>query len=129
MLRYIKGTLHLSLFFGASGQGISNFSLEGYADADFGGSEDSKSTSGFLFKLNDCLVLWSTKKQETVALSTCEAEYVSLTLAASDLLWLEKLLADFQVDLVKPSVIFEDNQSCIESLKRPEHRRLKHMNI
>jgi len=72
----------MSLFYRKTSRG---FVLRGYADTDFAGSSDFKSTSGYLFKVNECLERWSTTKQETVALSTCKAEYVFLALAVSDL--------------------------------------------
>jgi len=125
VLRYIKGSLKRSLFFPKN---VSKYSIEGYADADFGGDSDFKSTSGYLLQLNKRTVLWATRKQDTVALSTCEAEYVSLATTACDLFWLENLLADFQIDL-STSVLYEDNQSCIEALKRADYKRLKHINV
>ena len=56
-----------------------NFDLIGYSDADYAGCKiDRKSTSGTCQFLGDKLVSWSSKKQNSVALSTAEAEYVSI---------------------------------------------------
>ena len=103
--------------------------LIGYADADWAGDKDRKSTSGFLFKVYGGLVCWSTRKQSTVALSSTEAEYVALASASMELTWMQNLLADFGIIIGDPIVIFEDNQSCIHLLNKWEHRRLKHIAV
>jgi hypothetical protein len=52
--------------------------LVGYVDADWRGAEDRKSTTGYLFLLNNSPISWTSKKQQTVTLSFTEAEYVAL---------------------------------------------------
>ncbi|XP_016444888.1 secreted RxLR effector protein 161-like [Nicotiana tabacum] len=76
ILRYLKGTPDLCLWYP---RGYS-FDLVGYADADYAGFHvDRKSTSGIAHFLGSCLVSWGTKKQNSMALSTAEAEYVAAT--------------------------------------------------
>ena len=129
ILRYIKGTLNLGIYYCKSSSPNSEL-LIGYADADWGGSIDRKSTSGFVFQLFGNLVSWATKKQLNVALSSTEAEYVALATGASEFLWLKSLLACFDIYIdINNSVIFEDNQSCIHLLHKWEHKRLKHVDI
>ncbi|XP_070040345.1 secreted RxLR effector protein 161-like [Nicotiana tomentosiformis] len=73
ILRYLKGTQDLVLYY-PSGY---SFDLIGYADADYAGYlVDRKSTSGIAHFLGSCLISWGTRKQNSVALSTAEAEYV-----------------------------------------------------
>ena len=68
------------------------------------------------------------EKQEYVALSTAEAEYVALTSAAQQSIWLRKLIAELGSPRKGPTTIFEDNQSAIAMSKNPQHhRRVKHM--
>ncbi|XP_070057726.1 uncharacterized mitochondrial protein AtMg00810-like [Nicotiana tomentosiformis] len=68
----------------------SNFNLVGYADADYTGFlADRKSTSGMAYFLGSCLVSWATKKQNYVALSTDEAEYVAAASLCAQLLWIK----------------------------------------
>ena len=74
VLRYVKGTLDKKLYFQRSDE---NLELTGFADADWGTSEDCRSTTGYCFKVGNNLVSWKSKKQPTVALSSCEAEYMS----------------------------------------------------
>ena len=126
VLKYIKGTLHVSLNFDKTS---SNYQLHGFADADWAGDTDRKSTSGFLFCLGNSLVQWSTQKQCTVALSTTEAEYIALASGVSELLWLLKLFKDLGVSFKNPPLLHEDNLSCIHSLSRVEHKKLKHIDV
>lgn len=64
-----------------------------------------------------------------VALSSTEAEYVALASAATELVWMRNLLHDLNVKVDGPTVIFEDNQSCIQLLDKWEHCRLKHIDV
>ncbi|XP_070018291.1 secreted RxLR effector protein 161-like [Nicotiana sylvestris] len=65
----------------------SNFDLVGYVDADYAGFlVDRKSTSGMAHFLGSCLVSWATKKQNSVALSTAEAEYIVVASCCAQLL-------------------------------------------
>lgn len=70
------------------------------------------------------------QKQAIVALSTSEAEYVSVSAATQEVVWLRKLLADIQAIPEKPTVIMEDNQGAIGIAKNPIlHSRTKHIDI
>ena len=76
ILRYLKKTGDLILFYPAS----DSFDLVGFADVDFAGYQvDKKSTFGMTHFLGSLLISWGTKKQNSVALSTAEAEYVATT--------------------------------------------------
>ncbi|KMQ82162.1 retrovirus-related gag-pol polyprotein [Lasius niger] len=118
ILRYVKGTLDYGLFYQWSES--SSVTLLGYADADWAGDTDRKSTSGFLLQVCNATALWATRKQTAVALSSTEAEYVALACAATELVWLRNLLRDFGVEFNDPTVMFEDNQSCIRLLDNME---------
>lgn len=83
ILRYLNGTL----YFGLSFFSVSNFRLNGFADADYAiNLDDRRSTSGYCIKLGSNLITWSSRKQNVVARSSTEAEYRSLALATADLL-------------------------------------------
>ncbi|KAL2321958.1 hypothetical protein Fmac_026337 [Flemingia macrophylla] len=74
ILRYIKGNTNL----GISLRRSQNFSLLGYCDTNYAGDRwERKSTSGGCHFLGQCLVSWTSKRQSTIALSTCEAEYIA----------------------------------------------------
>ena len=103
----------------------------GFSDADWGGDvNDHKSTSGYLFQIGDTAVTWKSKKQTCVALSTAEAEYIALAGASQEAVWMRQLLTDLKDPPVKPTVIFEDNQSSICMTRNLQfHGRSKHIGI
>jgi hypothetical protein len=80
LLRYSKGTKDLKLSFPCSD--ASDITLEVYSDSEYGNCLDTRqSMSGNLFLLNNSTIWWRSKKQISVATSTCEAEYMALALA------------------------------------------------
>ena len=86
LLRYSSGTIGYGFVYL---KGQLKARLVGYSDSDFGGDEqERKSTSGQVFFLGDMLISWASQKQKTVALSSCEAEYVAATAAACQGMWL-----------------------------------------
>src|SRR6185312_13656368 len=122
ILRYLKGTDHLCLFYPRS----DTFDLKGFADADYAGDlVNRKSTSGMIQFLGPCLVSWGSKKQNTVALSTTEAEYVAAAACCSQVLWIKQQLRDYgmQYDCIP---IYCDNTSAIcISIDLVHHSRVK----
>lgn len=128
VLRYLQGTKDDSLVYRRN---RNSEPLVGFADADWGSDvNDRKSTSGSLFQVFGNSVLWTTRKQPTVSLSSTEAEYVSLSQAACDAVWLRNVLKDLGVDCCSPTTLFEDNQSCIHIASEPcDQKRLKHLDI
>ncbi|XP_075109224.1 secreted RxLR effector protein 161-like [Nicotiana tabacum] len=83
ILRYLKRIQNLVLYY-PSGD---SFNLIGYADADYAGClVDRKSTSGMAHFLGSCIISWGTRKQNLVALSTAEAEYVAAASCCAQLL-------------------------------------------
>ncbi|KAL5724867.1 hypothetical protein ACHQM5_008077 [Ranunculus cassubicifolius] len=86
VLRYIKGTQDHGIWYKNTEVKIQNSEVKllGFCDSDWAGSvDDMKSTSGYTFTIGSGVVSWSSKKQETVAQSSAEAEYVSAALATS----------------------------------------------
>ncbi|KAK3749555.1 hypothetical protein QZH41_007287 [Actinostola sp. cb2023] len=129
VLRYIKGTMNYGLKFSAQEQ---NPQLIGYSDADWAGDIDTrKSTSGYVFQFGNGTVSWSSRKQSTVAKSSTEAEYVALSSATQEAIWLRRLMKDLggRVD-TSATTIYEDNQGAIELAKNAKyHNRTKHIDI
>jgi hypothetical protein len=126
-LRYLQGTIGYGLRYAAN----VDLSLEGYADADWAGSAvDRKRTSGYCFTLGSTMVSWCSKKQSSVALSTIEAEYIALSVAVCEAVWLRKLLTDLFDHEMNPTTIHCDNQSCVKLSENPVfHDKSKHIKI
>ena len=127
VLRYIQGTLKYGLRFIHS----DDFTLLGYSDSDWAGDKDSrKSTSGYIFTLGGSPISWRSTKQSVVALSTTEAEYIALSQAAQEAVWLRHLFTNMKLKISNPTVLFEDNESAIALSKNPRcHSRMKHVDI
>jgi hypothetical protein len=88
-LGYLKGTLHYGITYQQDGD-LRPF---GYVDTDYTGNVDSsQSTEGHIFFVVGGLVSWASKRQETVALLTVEAEYIAFTWASQQALWLSKFM-------------------------------------
>ena len=91
VLRYLKGTFDLGLVFKHS-EGLK---LVGFCDSDWGGdAKDRRSTSDYCFKVSDdsSVICWSSRKQQTVALSWTEEEYTSISLASQECVYLLPLV-------------------------------------
>ena len=105
--------------------------LVGYTDSDWAGSVvDRKSTSGCCFSLGSTTVLWFSRKHKSVALSSAEPEYMAASQASCEALWLHKLLVNLFGQELRPTMIYCDNQSCIQLSENPVfHDRSKHIEI
>lgn len=128
ILRYLKGTIDFGLVYT---QGEKQETLVGYSDsdlaADLGGR---RSTPGMAFYLTESLVTWCSQKQKTVALSSCEAEFMAATAAAMQALWLRNLIAELTTSEPMIVSLFVDNNSAIALMKNPVFYGLsKHIDI
>ena len=74
--------------------------------------------------------MWRSKHQSIVALSSTEPEYMALSNATQEAIWLRTFLNGIGLDLAKPTTMFEDSQGTIELAKNPSHNsRTKHTDI
>jgi hypothetical protein len=126
ILRYLFYTPYLGLSYPKG----SAFNLLGYSDSDYASCKvDRKSTSGTCQFLGRSLVSWSSKKQNSVALSTAEAEYVVAGACCAQLLWMRFTLSDFGCKFSKIPLLY-DNKSAIKLANNPvNHSRTKHIDI
>lgn len=127
IMRYLKGTQDFGLFYDST----DNCALLGYSDSDWAGDlDDRKSTTGSCFTLGSAACSWVSRKQPTVALSTCEAEYMAAATSACQALWLASLLSEMHIPLKGNLKIYVDNKSAINLAKNPvAHGRSKHIDI
>ena len=127
ILRYLKGTSNLGLLYREG----TPAEIAGYSDADWAGDiGDRKSTSGYVFLIGGAAISWKSSKQSCVSLSTAEAEYVALSAAAQEAVWLQQLASDLLNKSIQETTILEDNQSTICLAKKQQvHGRTKHIDI
>jgi hypothetical protein len=89
-----------------------------------------KRTSGCCFSLGSVVITWFSRKQTYVALSLAEAEYMAVSMASCEAIWLHKVLTGLFNKELEPTLIYFDNQSCIKLSKNPVfHDRCKHIEI
>ena len=128
VLRYLKGTLDYGITYGTSS------GLEGFTDADWASDQETRRSLGaYVFLLYGGPVSWSSKRQQSIALSSCEAEYMAQTQAAKEAIWLTRLFSELDVGLGLPKapvLIKADNQGAIALASDPRfHSRTKHIDI
>jgi hypothetical protein len=129
ILRYLKGTPDLGLVY--KNNGASEIKIEIFSDSDWGSNaDDRKSISGFVVCVNGNPISWSSRTQKSTALSSCEAEFMALSEAMREALWLRQLLIEVDIGFVQPITIRVDNQSAIKLAENPvQHQRSKHIDI
>jgi hypothetical protein len=116
----LKGTVETSILYGTP-----NNQILGYADSNYAADlDDRKSTAGYIFLVNGGTVSWISKKQNTVAKSTTEAEYMSLSQATCEAIWLRSFLKEMGYPQKDPLLVYGDNQGSIKLSKNPQfHNR------
>ncbi|XP_019462984.1 PREDICTED: uncharacterized protein LOC109361914 [Lupinus angustifolius] len=78
LMQYLRGTIGHGILFHSKQNYKGNSEMIGFSDANWcGDKSDRKSTTRYLFKLGDAPISWCPKKQDVVALSSCEAEYIA----------------------------------------------------
>ena len=107
LLRYIKGSLSRQLILGTNRNGIEGYSDSSYADC----SKTRRSTAGYVFKFNGGSISWKSQLQRTVALSTAEAEYMSLATAAQEGVFIKQLIQELHLESENSSkiLLYTDN--------------------
>ncbi|KAL5751853.1 hypothetical protein ACOSQ2_022360 [Xanthoceras sorbifolium] len=125
ILRYLRGTTNKTLCFKGG-----DTTLTGYVDADLAGNVDiRKSTTGYVYTLGGTAVSWVSQLQKIVALSTTEAEYVAVTEASKEMVWLQSFLGELGKKQ-EDNVLYCDSQSAIHLAKNPSfHSRTKHIQL
>jgi hypothetical protein len=128
ILRYLKGTKQSPIRYSGRLHKGEKVKITAFCDSDWAqDKDDRKSTSGFVVMLAGGPISWRCKKQPTVALSATEAEFVALTEATRDVIWLTNFLDELGIEYEVPT-IYSDSQSAIEWSKNAcHHQRSKHV--
>ncbi|KAI3807431.1 hypothetical protein L1987_23359 [Smallanthus sonchifolius] len=126
IFRYLKGKPLLGLWYSKH----QSFDFKAYTDSDYGGCNlDRKSTSGGCQFLGDRLVSWQCKKQSTVSVLTCEAEYIAAASGCSQILWIQQQLRDYCLNFTR-TPLFIDNNATMSITNNPvKHSKTKHIEI
>lgn len=125
IMRYLALTIKAGIKYCGS-----NLNLCTYSDSDYAGDPDTRrSTSGTVSMINGGPVSWSSSTQSVTALASTEAEYMAMSVAMKDVVWLRRLWSFLNgMKLNKPTPLYVDNQGAIALSKNPDFRkRSKHI--
>lgn len=126
IIRYLKSFLGKGLMFLKN----DHLRVEGYTDADWVGNiKDQKSTSGYFTFIGN-LVMWKSKKQKVVALSSAKAEFRGIAKGLCEFLWLKKLLTKIDFGPTSEMDLLCNNKAAIDISQNPiQHDRTKHVKV
>ena len=124
IFRYLKGTINYKLHY------VRNEDIVGFCDADWAADViKRRSCTGYVFNFCGGAISWASKHQPTVALSTTEAEYMSLACGTQEAMWLKQLQDDLEAE-AKKLVINCDNNSALKLAENDRYRaRTKHIDV
>ncbi|GKE75598.1 hypothetical protein Tco_1537639 [Tanacetum coccineum] len=127
ILRYLKGSPGLGIHFSKE----SGMSLKAYSDADWAKCVVTrKSLTGYCVFINDNLISWKSKKQNTLSKSSTKAEYRARASVTSEVIWILKILKDLHCENLLPDKLFCDSNPAIKIAVNPVfHERTKHLEI
>lgn len=127
VLSYLKGTQNKALLL----DNTTDFRMQAYYDADWATCPYSrKSISGFVVSFGKSLISWKSKKQQSVSLSSAEAEYRSIRRVCTELAWLSRLFTEVGISEITPIPIKCDNQAVVYIARNPVfHERTKHIEL
>lgn len=126
VLRYLKGTIDQGLVYAPD-----EHTLRGYVDADWANNtNDRRSYTGYTFLLAGAAITWESRKQRTVALSSTEAEYLGLSAAAKESIYLIQFMKELGFDSIASVDLFNDNNGAIKLAENASfHPKTKHIDI
>ena len=130
MLRYLAGTLDEGIKFTKDPEFKGEFKIEAYVDSDWAGDPDTRrSTCGYIIHVNGCPVGWKSKTMKTIALSSCEAEFMALTEVCREVMWMCRFFDEIGLKYSMPEV-YSDSSSALNWAEDPiQHQRNKHVEI
>nr|GEV82385.1 Gag-Pol polyprotein [Tanacetum cinerariifolium] len=124
IFRYLRGTVNIGLWYSKG----SSFGLTAFSDADHAGCIDSrKSTSRGIQFLGDKLVSWMSKKQNYTAMSSSEAEYMTLSASCAQVMWIRTQLQDYGFNYNKIPLYCDSQSAKAISCNPVQHSRTKHI--
>ncbi len=132
VLRYLKGTHDQQLVIGGP-----DINPKGYHDAAYANQPRQKSMSGFMLFMGQGAVMWTSRKQPIITVSTGESEYIRLTPASKNMIWLHKILSELSTFITNPSIypseptiFYSDSQNALSIAKDSVfHECTKHIGV
>ena len=131
--RYLRGTINYGIKYRQNG---SKPVLTEWTDADWARDQEKRrSRSGYVLRLSSGPILWCSKMQTSVAMSTTEAEFDALAGTVRDVIWVRAILQDVGVQIRMPTAIFEDNlvsiawTDSIQGLRNVKHVSIKYQYV
>ncbi|GJT95766.1 retrovirus-related pol polyprotein from transposon TNT 1-94 [Tanacetum coccineum] len=126
IFRYLKGTVNRGLWYPKD----SLITLTAFADVDHAGCQDTRhSTSTSMQFLGDRLISWSLKRQKSVAISSREADYITLSGGCAQILWMRSQLTDYGFGFNKISMYCDKKSIIALCCNNVQHSRSKHIDI
>ena len=127
ILRYLAADPDAGITYTKSGNSEPVF----YSDSDWGqNTDDRKSISGYVWLLSGAPVAWQSKTQKSVALSSCEAEFIAMSEAVREVRWVEQFMAELRFPPKLPIKVYVDNQAAKALAENAvAHQRNKHIDI
>lgn len=114
MFKYLEGTTRHGFYFGSE----SDDKIFTFSDSDYAGdTETRRSTTGYVLKLRSTTITWKSQRQNTVTLSTTEAEYVAACHSIKELIWVKRLLRSL-TPTIQTTLLYIDNQSALRLIKK-----------
>jgi Reverse transcriptase (RNA-dependent DNA polymerase)/gag-polypeptide of LTR copia-type/GAG-pre-integrase domain len=128
VIRYLKETQNYKLTYSPST--ISDEIFMTYSDADLGGNVNTaRSTAGFVMTVGGGAVMWSSRLQRHVSLSSTESEYTTAAATGCEIMWMRDFLDEIGYDISGASTLHLDSNSALQVAKNPEHQStMKHVN-
>ena len=121
ILRYLAGMKNLGITYRNTPDETDNNNLfHGYADATFANTNDHKATTGYVFLRSGGVIMWKSKKQTVIALSSTEAEHVALSEAGCKATWLRNLYSELGFPQNNPTIIKGNNDGSIVLTHNPQ---------
>ena len=129
VLRYLRGTYAKGIIF-TRGAKRANL-LWGWVDADWAGDTDTRrSHTGFVLMFNGGPISWKSRRQDSVALSTSEAEYMAASEGGKEVVYIRAILHDFGFTQMGPTDLYEDNLAAVAMSINPVRRKYsRHIDI
>uniref|UniRef100_A0A803NB01 Uncharacterized protein n=1 Tax=Chenopodium quinoa TaxID=63459 RepID=A0A803NB01_CHEQI len=126
IFRYLRGTTDIGLVYGNGRECL----VTGYSDSDYAADVDTRrSVTGYVFTLGGSVVSWKSTLQSSVTLSTTEAEYMALTSAAKESIWLKGLVGELGIAQDFATVYCDSLSAICLAKDQVHHDRTKHIDV